>query len=170
VHGAAAGGGFSLAIACDLAIAAHNTKFALAYRTLGTSSDGGASYSLPRILGQKRAMEILLLSNRITAEEALALGLVNRVVPADKLEAETLAMARQLAANSAVSNAAMKKLLRSSYHNSLAEQLVMEREQFVGCSQSPDFAEGVAAFLGKRSPVFEAPVCPDFDMSIEVKA
>lgn len=156
VQGAAAGGGFSLAIACDMVIAASSAKFALAYRKLGTSTDGGATYTLPRILGQKRAMEVLLLSDRISADEALALGLVNRVVDADDLEAETLRMANQLAANSAVANAAMKRLLRASYGNSLAEQLVMEREQFVGCSREEDFAEGVAAFLEKRAPHFRS--------------
>ncbi len=154
VQGAAAGGGFSLAIACDLVIAAENAKLALAYRKLGTSTDGGASYMLPRVLGHKRAMEMLLLSGTMTAADALAAGLVNRVVPADKLEAETMCMARDLAANSVTSNAAMKDLLRSSDGNSLAAQLELERVHFLDCAASPDFAEGVTAFLEKRSPVF----------------
>jgi 2-(1,2-epoxy-1,2-dihydrophenyl)acetyl-CoA isomerase len=156
VQGAAAGGGLSLAVACDLVVAADDAKFALAYRKLGTSTDGGATYSLPRMIGQKRAMEMLLLSDRLTAAEALELGIVNRVVPPAQLEAETAHLAARLAANSAVANASMKRLLNASYHHTLPEQLAMERDRFVAGSTGPDFAEGVAAFLEKRAPRFEA--------------
>lgn len=154
VRGAAAGGGFSLAIGCDLVIAAETATFTVAYRRLGTSPDGGATYTLPRTLGQKRAMELLLLSGTMSASDALAAGLVNRVVPADALEAETLHMAGQLAASAPAGNAAMKRLLRSSYGNDLEEQLAAERRHFVGCALGDDFAEGVTAFLEKRPPVF----------------
>lgn len=156
VQGAAAGGGFSLAVAGDLVIAADTAKFTVAYRKLGTSPDGGATYTLPRAVGQKRAMEMLLLSGQMTAAEAMEAGLVNRVVPADTLEEETLRMAGELAANAPAANAAMKRLLRASGGNDLSEQLSSERKAFVGCAREPDFAEGVTAFLEKRAPVFSA--------------
>lgn len=154
VHGAAAGGGFSLAMACDLVIAADSAKFAVAYRKLGTSPDGGATYMLPRLVGQKRTMELLLLSDQMTAVEALTAGLVNRVVPADDLIAETARMAGALAANAPAANAAMKRLARASYGNPLDAQLAAERAAFVRCAQDPYFAEGVRAFLEKRQAVF----------------
>lgn len=155
VQGAAAGGGFSLAIGCDLVVAGASARFVPAYRKLGTSADGGATYMLPRLIGPKRAMDLLLLRDRIDADEALALGLVNRVVPDDRLDEQTRAIAGALAANSAAASASTKALLRVSLANGLVEQLALERDRFVAGCTGPDFAEGVAAFLEKRVPRFE---------------
>ena len=154
IGGAAAGGGLSLALACDLVIASSDAKLAFAYRQLGTSPDGGSTFSLPRAVGAKRAADLLLLRDAIPAEEALALGLINRVVPPDELEAETARVARRLAANAVAANAGTKALLRRSLDRSLAEQLAAERRTFEACAATADFKEGVAAFIGRRPPAF----------------
>jgi len=156
LHGAVAGAGLSLALACDFAIAAEGTRFALAYVNIGASFDLSGSWSLPRLVGLRKAMEIALLGERFDAAEALRLGLVNRVVPAASLEAETLALAQRLAAGPAQSIAQMKRLLRISFGHDLRGQLDAERSAFLACAATPDFIEGVDAFLGKRPPRFGA--------------
>lgn len=154
LHGAVAGGGMSLALAADLAIAADDTRFNLAYTRIGTSPDGASTYSLPRIVGLRKAMEIALLSDQIDAAEALRLGLVNKVVPAASLAAETDALAKRLAVGPTAAYGRIKHLLRTSYANTFADQLHAERDSFVACAGTKDFAEGVAAFVEKRLPTF----------------
>jgi len=156
LHGAVAGAGLSLALACDFAIAAEGTRFALAYVNIGASFDLSGSWTLPRLVGLRKAMEIALLGERFDAAEALRLGLVNRVVPAATLEAETLVLAQRLAAAPAQSVAQMKRLLRISFEHDLRGQLDAERSAFLACAATPDFGEGVDAFLGKRPPRFGA--------------
>jgi len=151
LHGAVAGAGFSLAMICDLAIAAEDTKFNLAYCNLATTSDLGASWSLPRLVGLRKATEIALLSGTIDATEALRLGLVNRVVPKAELEEQTEALAARLARQAPIAMGKMKKLLRESFANDLALQLAAERQSFAECARTADFAEAVDAFLGKRA-------------------
>jgi 2-(1,2-epoxy-1,2-dihydrophenyl)acetyl-CoA isomerase len=152
VHGAVAGFGLSLLCACDLAIAAEGSYFTAAYRQLGLTPDGGLSYALPRLVGSKKAMEILLLGERFGAEEALRLGLVNRVVPEAELERATAAMAAVLAAGPVLATRNGKRLLRHS--QSLSAQLDAEAVSFGACAATGDFAEGVRAFLDKRAPQF----------------
>lgn len=154
LQGAVAGAGMSLALACDLAIAADNTRFNLAYVNLGTSCDLGASWSLPRLVGLRRALEIALLSEPIDAAEALRLGLVNKVVPADALVAETSKLAQRLAASAPAGQAMLKRLMRESFSRDLPDQLVAEQRAFAHCAGTADFAEAVAAFLEKRPPRF----------------
>lgn len=154
LHGAVAGAGVSLALACDLAIAADTVKFNLAYARIGASPDVSASYYLPRIVGLRRALEIALLAENVNADEACRLGMVNRVVPVASLADETTALARRLAEGAAVAYGATKRLLHDSHGRSLAEQLEAEREAFRACAQTADFAEGIAAFYEKRPPVF----------------
>lgn len=154
VAGAAAGFGMSLVLASDLALAAEGTRFTLAYANIGTSPDGSSTYTLPRLVGLKRAMEIALLADVFDAAEALRLGLVNRVVPEGALEAETRALAERLARGPAHAYARTKQLLRSSFANSLETQLQREQEAFADCSTTADFAEGAAAFVEKRKPKF----------------
>ena len=156
INGAAAGGGLSLALACDLAIVAAGAKLAFAYRQLGTSPDGGSTYSLPRMMGSKRAAELLLARDAIPADEALSLGLVNWVMPSEHLRVETARIAAILASNAAEANARTKRLLRGSLRHSLAEQLAAERDAFDACAATADFAEGVRAFVTKRAPKFNA--------------
>jgi len=155
LQGAVAGGSMSLALAADLAIAAEDASFNLAYTRIGASSDLSSSWQLPRLVGLRKAMEIALLSDRIDATEALRLGLVNRVVPAATLEAETMALAHRLAEGPTLAYGRLKRLLRSSFESHLASQLDAEREAFVASTGTRDFGEGVAAFFERREPRFE---------------
>jgi 2-(1,2-epoxy-1,2-dihydrophenyl)acetyl-CoA isomerase len=155
VHGAVAGFGMSLMCACDLVVAADTSYFTSAYRQLGLTPDGGLSYALPRQVGLKKAMEILLLSERFGAEEALRLGLVNRVVPAPELARATAAMVAAIVSGPVVATRNGKRLLQQSLARTLAEQLRAEAESFGACSASEDFVEGVRAFLDKRAPRFD---------------
>jgi len=154
IQGAAAGAGMSIALSTDLAIAADNAIFTLAYARLGASPDGSSSWTLPRLVGLRKAMEIALLSEVYDAAEALRLGLVNRVVPAAELDAETDKLARRLAAGPTVAFGQMKKLLRTSLDASLHDQLAAEARAFGACIPTADFAEGVDAFLNKRAATF----------------
>lgn len=154
VHGAVAGFGVSLMLAADLALAADDAYFTLAYTNIALSPDGGATWSLLHHLGTKRAMEIALLGDRFDAHRALDLGLVNRVVPRESLEQETRALAIRLASGAAVALARTKSLINQSPDNSFEDQLLAEQGHFVDCADEPDFTEGLAAFFDKRKPRF----------------
>lgn len=155
LHGVVAGGSLSLSMACDLAIAAEGTRFNLAYANVAASCDVSGSWSLPRLVGLRRAMQIALLSDTFDAAEALHLGLVNRVVPADKLQEETLALARRLAVGPTLAYGRMKRLMRQSFETRLPTQLDAERENFKASTQTEDFREAVNAFFAKRPAVFK---------------
>lgn len=154
VSGAVAGFGISLMAACDLAVAADNTKFASAYCQLGVSPDGGGTFFLPRMVGDKRAREIMFLGERITAQEALAMGLVNKVVAVDELAAVTGALAQRLANGPRDAIIGSKRLLNSSVNNTLEQHLLAEQQSFAECAMSADFEEGVQAFIEKRPAKF----------------
>ncbi len=155
VHGAVAGAGLSVALAADLCIAADDARFTLAYARIGTSPDGSATFSLPQVVGLRKALELALLSDVIDAQEALSLGLVNKVVPAAELAAEADALARRLAAGPTLALGKIKRLMRGSFSRTLSEQLGAEREAFIASARTADFAEGVAAFVEKRPARFE---------------
>jgi 2-(1,2-epoxy-1,2-dihydrophenyl)acetyl-CoA isomerase len=155
LHGAVAGAGMSIALGCDLAIAAEGTRLNFAYTKLATSCDLGGSWHLPRLVGLRRAMEIALLCDSLDATQALQLGLVNRVVAAQDLDTETEQLALRLAAAAPIAMGVTKRLLRESLLRDLPEQLAAERSGFARCAATQDFAEGVAAFLAKRTPVFQ---------------
>jgi 2-(1,2-epoxy-1,2-dihydrophenyl)acetyl-CoA isomerase len=154
VHGVAAGAGLSLALACDFVLAAEGTCFSLAYVNIGASCDVSASWSLPRLVGTRKALEIALLGEHFDAAEALRLGLVNRVVPAAELDAQAFALAQRLARGPASAIAQLKRLMRTSFERDLRGQLDAERAAFLTCAASADFAEGVAAFMARRPPQF----------------
>lgn len=154
VHGAVAGAGVSIMAACDLAIAADDARFTAAYSAIGTSPDGGASAFLSRCLGPRRALEFLLLSEPVDAARALAMGLVNRVVPAGDLAAHTKALAARLAAGPTRAYAETKRLVDAAAEASLEAQLEAEAQAFSRCAASADMREGVSAFVEKRRPDF----------------
>jgi 2-(1,2-epoxy-1,2-dihydrophenyl)acetyl-CoA isomerase len=154
VQGAVAGFGLSLMNACDLVVAADDAYFASAYRQIGLTPDGGGSWSLPRLVGMRKAMEILLLGERFGAADALALGLVNRVVPAAELDAATSAVVQILATGPVLATRHAKRLVRESLSRTLSEQLDAEAASFAACAGTADFVEGITAFLQKRAPQF----------------
>jgi len=155
VRGAVAGFGMSLMMACDLALAADSAYFTLAYTLIGVSPDGGSTFALPRIVGQKKAMEIALLGERFDAAAAERLGLVNRVVPGERLEDETVRLAARLAEGPTAVYARTKALLDGSLNATLESQLQREAEAFAQSASEPDFHEGLAAFVEKRKPQFK---------------
>lgn len=154
VQGAAAGAGVSVALACDLIIAAEDAFFTLAYTRIGTSPDGSSTYFLPKAVGLKKAMELTLLADRYDAKAAQQMGLVNFVVPTDKLGEETANLARRLADGPTHAYGNAKQLLYKSYEKDFEAQLQMEAEMFADCAWRHDFKEGVMAFVEKRQPQF----------------
>ena len=155
LHGAVAGGSLSLSLACDLAIAADTTRFNLAYANIGASCDVSGSWNLPRLVGLRNAMQIALLSETFDATEALRLGLINRVVPADTLQEETMTLARRLAAGPTQAYGRMKRLMRQSFETDLSTQLDAERENFKASTQTDDFKTAIKAFFAKKPALFK---------------
>lgn len=155
VHGAVAGFGMSLALNCDLIIAADNSQFTTAYSEIGTTPDGGLTYNLPRAVGIKKAFELIALGEKVDAASAQKIGLVSRVVPVSDLESESRSLAIKLANRSSEANASIKLLLGSSIENTLGLQLEAEADSFSECATSANFSEGITAFIEKRPPKFK---------------
>lgn len=153
VNGIAAGAAFSLALACDLRIAAESAAFQLSFTRIGLVPDAGATWLLPRTVGMTRASEIALLARKITSSEALQWSLVNEVVDNPNVVDRALEVAEQLA-QLAASVGATKTLLRDSHHRELADQLDAEATAQGLAQHSPDFIEVRAAFREKRAPSF----------------
>jgi 2-(1,2-epoxy-1,2-dihydrophenyl)acetyl-CoA isomerase len=158
VNGPAAGGGCNLALACDLRIASDRASFGESFVRIGLHADWGGTYFLPRLVGAAKALELCWLGDMIDAAEALRIGLVNRVVPHDRLAEETKALASRLATAPQVSVWSAKRLLRASAHRTLEECLAAEDEAQAACWTSEDSAEGVRAFVEKRRPAFGAAI------------
>jgi 2-(1,2-epoxy-1,2-dihydrophenyl)acetyl-CoA isomerase len=155
VHGAVAGAGVSLMAAADLVIAAADATFTLAYGRIGTSPDGGATFFLPRLVGYRKALELMLLSDTVDAQKACSLALVNWVVVPAELGAETGRIAQRLARGAARAISETKQLVNQSLERTLVAQLGAEVEAFTRCAATRDFAEGVTAFVEKRRPNFK---------------
>lgn len=154
VHGRVAGAGVSLTALADLAVAAEGTSFTMAYTRIAGSPDCGGSWALPRLVGLKRAAEIMLLNEPLSGDEALHIGLINRLVPADTLIEVAQALAVQLASGPKAAQGSAKRLLRQATETSLVDQLDAERAAFVRLAGMVDFREGVTAFLDRRKPDF----------------
>lgn len=154
VNGIAAGAGFSLSIASDFVIAAESASFTMGYTHVGLSPDGGSSYYLPRLVGLKRAQELLFFNRTLSAQEALEWGLINKVVSGTSLMEVTEQLAITLASGSSTSNAIVKKLLLCTYSNSLETQMEIEGRYIAKCADSRDGKEGISAFIEKRIPSF----------------
>jgi enoyl-CoA hydratase/carnithine racemase len=154
INGPAFGAGFNLALACDLRIASSNATFSQSFAKVGLHPDWGGTYFLPRLVTPNKACELFFLGNTIDAEEAQRLGLINFVVPASELEAETRRLAERLRDAPAIAIGAAKQAVYMSQSAELEEMLRYETEAQMRCFDSDDGAEGVRAFLEKRPPKF----------------
>jgi 2-(1,2-epoxy-1,2-dihydrophenyl)acetyl-CoA isomerase len=155
VNGAAAGIGCSFALLGDLIVAGQSAYFLQAFRRIGLVPDGSATYHLPRMIGRARAMEMMLLGEKLPAAKALEWGLINRCVPDGELLPAAKALARELSAGPTKTLAAIRRLAWSSLDATWEEQLLAERQAQRQAGQTGDFREGVQAFFEKRPPNFK---------------
>jgi 2-(1,2-epoxy-1,2-dihydrophenyl)acetyl-CoA isomerase len=153
--GAAAGAGVSIALACDLRIAARSAFITTAFANIGLSGDYGGSWLLTRLVGVSRAKELYYTSRRVGAEEGLALGIFNEVVADEELSARTQALARTIAAGPPIAIRYMKENLNRAVGADLRTALAMEADRMVRCMRTDDHKEAVQAFMGKRKPTFQ---------------
>ena len=154
INGLAAGGGFSMALACDFRVMAKSAIFRQAYTSNGLSVDGGGTYTLPRLVGLAKAMEILAFDRPIPAEQALTLGLVTEVVDEGRAVDRAVAMIQEITELPISSFLASKKLLTDSFHTPFEHQLEKEREFLSWSANHPNGQEGIKAFLEKRKAVY----------------
>jgi enoyl-CoA hydratase/carnithine racemase len=154
VDGAAAGAGFSIALACDLIVAADDARFILSYGRIGLSPDGGASWSLMQALPRARVQQLLWLGEPVSAQELAGWGLVSAVTASGQSFGEALRLAERLAAMAPNALASAKELVNSARGSALKEQLAAERDHFVANLFHANGAEGLNAFLEKRAPTF----------------
>lgn len=155
VRGAAAGAGLSLALACDLRIAADSARFGTAFARVGYSGDFGGSFFLTRLVGTAKARELYFTADMVDAAQALALGLVNRVVPDSRLEEETQELARRLARGPRIAYRYMKRNLNAAESGTLGELLDLEAWHHGRAGMTEDHREAARAFVEKREPIFK---------------
>lgn len=155
VNGVCAGAGVNFALACDIVIAAEDASFREAFVRIGLSPDCGGTFFLPRAVGEKIAAELFMTGDAVSADRALQIGMVNKVVPAPDLLDEAGKFAAKLAAGPTGSIARIKQMLNASFSNNLEQQLALEHECQIESGRSADFKEGVAAFFEKRPPQFK---------------
>jgi 2-(1,2-epoxy-1,2-dihydrophenyl)acetyl-CoA isomerase len=155
VNGVAAGGGMSLALAGDLILAAESAQFTMAYTRIGASPDGSSSFTLPRLVGVKRALELTLLNPVLSAREAMEWGIVNRVFATDVFQQEVHKIATQLAQGPTQAYGHAKALLYNSTSETLETQMEYEALHIAACGRTADFREGIFAFAEKRTPTFQ---------------
>lgn len=154
VNGVAAGGSCNLVLSCDMIVASDTARFVQGFANIGLSCDTGGTYFLPRIIGYSKACEFLMTRQILNAAEAMEMGLINKVVSADKLEAETKKLASKIADGPPVAIRLLKNTLNRSMELNLTDTLEIEGSAHAACFTTRDFKEGVGAFLEKRKPKF----------------
>ena len=154
VNGVATGGGCNFALACDIVLAAESAQFNQAFIKIGLTPDCGGTFILPRLVGWKRAAELLMTGDMVDARQAQALGMINRVVGDEELMVEALKLATRLASSPTLALARIKRMLDASATNDYNAQLELEHKAQLESGQTKDFSEGVAAFIEKRPPRF----------------
>ena len=155
VNGVAAGAGANIALACDIVLAAESASFIQAFCRLGLVPDSGGTWFLPRLVGRAQAMGLALLGDKIPAEQALQLGMIWKVIADDQLKSETSKLAEHLATQPTYGLSLIKKAIHAASDNSLAEQLLLERDLQRLAGRSSDYREGVQAFMQKRTPQYK---------------
>ncbi|MCW5520839.1 enoyl-CoA hydratase/isomerase family protein [Aureitalea sp. L0-47] len=155
VNGVAAGAGANIALACDIVIASEGSSFIQAFSKIGLVPDSAGTFFLPRLIGFQKASALMMLGDKVSAEEAERLGMVYKVVSAEDFRETVEKTANTLAKMPTQALGYTKKLLNASMSNTLDQQLDMESEYQIESAQSEDYAEGVAAFVEKRKPVFK---------------
>lgn len=154
VNGTAAGAGFSLVMACDLAVAVQSAVFTMAYTNAGLSPDGSSTFYMPRKIGDRRTRELMLTNRVLKADEALGWGIVNEVVPDGQALERASAIASRLASGPTLAFGAVKTLLNGSFDQTLESQMELEARAIGDMSVTGDGQEGITAFLEKRKPAF----------------
>lgn len=155
VNGITAGAGMSLMFCCDMAVAAESAKFSMSYTNVGLTPDLSSTYFLPRVVGIRKALELTLLNNVLTAKEALDAGIINFVYEDEKFQESVFELAQRLANGPVNCYGMTKRLFNASFANTLDEQLAAEAEAISSASVNPEAIEGITAFNEKRKPVFK---------------
>ncbi len=156
VNGVAAGAGFSLALTCDIVIAAESSRFTMAYVNIGLNPDGSSTFFLPRLVGLQRASYLFLTGDLVDARKGMELGFVNQVVKDEELMSVTNTLATKLAAGPTLAMGRAKELINRSLTESLETQMEHENRAIAASAATEDFKEGVSAFLEKRQPDYKA--------------
>jgi len=155
VNGVAAGAGANIALACDITVAAASASFTQAFSKIGLIPDSGGTWTLPRLVGLQRASALMMLSDKVSAEEAAAMGMIWKVFPDDAFASESLRIAETLAQMPTRALGMTKRALNRAFSNDFNTQLTLEDELQTQAGHTHDYQEGVAAFLEKRKPVFK---------------
>lgn len=155
VNGVAAGAAANIALACDIVVASEKANFIQAFSLIGLVPDSAGTYFLPRLIGFQKAMALAMLGDKISAEDAEKMGMIYKSIPAEQFEEEVNKLALKLANMPTKALGFIKELFNKSITNTLEEQLALESKLQIEAAQSEDYAEGVAAFMEKRKPVFK---------------
>jgi 2-(1,2-epoxy-1,2-dihydrophenyl)acetyl-CoA isomerase len=154
VNGVAAGAGANIALACDIVIATAGASFLQAFSKIGLIPDSGGTFFLPRLVGMQQAAGLMMLADKVSASDAAAMGMIYKAVPDEEFQTEVHRITKTLAQMPTVGIGLTKRLLNQSFSHNLEQQLALEKELQVEAGATPDFVEGVQAFLEKRKPVF----------------